>query len=175
MWSDLERELDLLKEECFSKRYRQVREVLKAQKNAGIEETWLQFRELENSFLYMITLIVERQEADGWWGPSEQYQTLITAHALRLLHSMGMPLSVRWNLAKGEFQEGNLYRAAQHLMGAYHAPTPARQGMQAALWGDDIWDDCYILLALLQVSPDFATPEMQRWNQNLKPTFERQY
>lgn len=175
MWSDLEKELDLLKEECFSARYLKIRESLQAKKNSGIEERWLQFRELENSFLYMITLIVERQEAEGWWGPSEQFQALITAHAVRLLHSMGMPLSVRWNLAKGEFQQGNLYRATQHLMGAYHAPTPARQGTQTALWGDDIWDDCYILLALLQVSPDFANPEIQKWDPDLKPAFERQY
>src|SRR5436305_534479 len=71
------------------------------------------FRELETAFVYLITMIIEAQDSSGWWGPEQLHQNLMTAHAVRLLHRMGLPLSVRWNLSKGTSREGNLYHATK--------------------------------------------------------------
>lgn len=154
MWSDLSKELEAIKLEAFGKKYLEIRKSR-------------QLGEVENHFLYLVAYVIANQSADGWWNVGQQYQKLITAHAVRLLHKMGLPLKARWNLSlSNSSEEGNLYRAVKLLIGA---GSPPDNTWKNAWWGDDTWDDCYILLALLEARTD------PQWDKRLEAAFNRKY
>src|ERR1700687_318163 len=173
MWSNLEDELRLLKRECFAKGYRTIQESLERRPDSPEKEAQLRdFRDQENSFFYLITAVIESQEGTGYWDVGAQHTILITAHAIRLLHQMGLPLSIRWNLAKGgRSKEGNLYRATKLVLDSHHEPNDKHHSH----WGDDLWDNCYVLLALLEVRPDFDSPEVPQCNPGLNAYFNRHH
>ena len=151
MWEDLAEELKAIKGESFGPEYLRIRE-------GGA------FEEIENYFLYLVSYIMASQSPSGWWNVTEAFKKLLTAHAVRHLHEMGVPLGARWNLKTNAAADGNLRRAVNLLVSTYPPPD----SRQYAKWGDDLWDDCYILLALLRVRTD---PE---WG-DLETQFRRRF
>ncbi len=168
MSTDLRQEMEAIRQASFGPRYERIRQALA---KSGDEERKREFRELENAFFYLLTHIIANQNRDGWWNVDQLYQRVITAHAVRHLHKIGLSLRSRWNLDGQGSGEGNLFWASEQLIKSFHHPKPGKH----ARWGDDVWDDCYILLALLAVLPDFQCEEVRRWNPNIGSQFEGEY
>ena len=168
MSSDLRQELETLRQACFGPRYQRIRQALERN---GSETRKKEFRELEDAFSYLVSHIVSNQQQDGWWNVGQLYQKVITAHAVRHLHKIGISLESRWNLHGSTSETGNLFRATERLIESFHEPKPGRH----ARWGDDVWDDCYILLALLEAEPDLQGVKVQAWNPRLKNKWEGNY
>ena len=168
MSSDLRQELEKLRQACFGPRYETIRQTLEGK---GRETRRKEFRELEDAFLYLVSHIVANQQQDGWWDVGQLYQKVITAHAVRHLHKIGISLQSRWNLHGSTSETGNLFRATERLIESFHE---SKSG-QHARWGDDVWDDCYILLALLEAEPDLRSEKVEAWNPGLKKKWEGNY
>jgi len=159
MWTDLKPEIEALRRQCFGKEYQRLRDSLDPDKQT-------QLLQLETLFLDLVSYITGDQEEDGSW--PAQYKTVITAHAVRLLHRMGIPLQARWYLPTGIINEGNLYRATKWLLNSFHRPTKDKH----ARWGLDFWDDCYVLLALFEVRPDWNREMEQHFKDNFAESRE---
>lgn len=145
MWDHLEPEIEALRQSCFGANY-------------------AQFPDVAQSFLRIVSYVIAQQHEDSWG--RDEFEELLTAHMVRLLHQMGISLSDRWNLKRYPATDGNLLRATSKLVQAYHTPDDQRP----AHWGRDIWDDCYILLAICEVKD-----ELKQLDPKLCGTFEDRY
>jgi len=159
------REMEAVRKASFGERYRRIVRALDEQNR---EEKKNEFRQVEDAVLFLITYIIANQDRNGWWNYGNPYYKVLTAHAVRLLHKLGLTLRSRWNLDGSSFTEGNLFHSTERLLESFDtAPDPAR-----SRWDEDVWDDCWILLALLEVEPDFAHKEIQKAPHNLKREFD---
>lgn len=162
MCPDLQQEMQDLRRVSFGRRYDRIRRILNRR---NYEERRKEFRELEDYFFHMVTYILSNQDKSGWWMPGHDLQNVITAHSLRHLHKIGISLRARWNPKEPANKEGNLFRATKLLIKNFNP-----RGTDS-LWGTDFWDDCYILLALLQVQSDLEDKGVQAWDKTLKNKF----
>jgi hypothetical protein len=131
----------------------------------GFQKNYRCFPETGDSFLRLVSYMAG-QMREGIWRTGDQFEILLTAHMVRLLHRMGVSLFDRWNLALAGRREkrGNLYRASRMIiLDAFHKPNKARW----AWWGDDLWDDCYILLALQEVKDELGREEIRDLDRGL--------
>ena len=163
MSHDLKREVEVLRKISFGTQYRRVRAHLETTRYASRRE---EFTRLEDYFLHMISFILSSQDESGWWEERNELRNVITAHSVRHLYKMGISLKGRWNLEDQPPPEGNLFRAIQRLVGAYGAKVTH------SYWGTDIWDDCYILMTLLEIQPALEDAEVDRWDQSLRNRLE---
>jgi hypothetical protein len=173
MWSDLQPEIEALKRQIFGQRYQTILEHLE---KSNLDDKAKQvkrneFRQLENTFFHLISYIAASQSHIGWWNIGNEFQRLTTAHALRHLHRIGISLTARWNLHIRKSPDGNLFCATDLLVKSFHEPSASKY----AMWGDDLWDDCYILMALLEVQPSFQLAGVSRWNPQLENKFTRNF
>lgn len=177
MWSNLEPDLGALKQECFQNpKYTQIKRQLKDQvkqrrKDQKANERLDELRALENAYLYLISYVARRQDAEGWWGTDNPFRPLMTAHVVRLFSKMGVPLDERWSVSGRTDPQGNLYRAAKKLIGRFDPSLKDK----FAYWGDDFWDDCYILLALLSVKQSLPMVCKSAGDLGLDGDFEDKY
>lgn len=173
MWSDLEKEMGAIKREFFGSKYIRLRKKLKdaSDRSEASLQKWRELQQLENTFLYLISYIAADQDAEGWWGTSRPYRPLMTAHVIRLFSKMGVTLKDRWNFFTFKPPQGNLFRAVKKIVSSFHKPGTSRY----AMWGDDIWDDCQIMLALLYVRPQLADEVVRKWDDNLEAVLEERY
>src|SRR5688500_17003412 len=162
--SDLRQELEDLKRITVGRRYDGIRRRLNRR---DYEKQKKQFEELEDYFFQMVTYVLSNQRESGWWSQGTELQNVITAHALRHLHKIGISLKARWNSNDPTDKMGNLYRTASLLINCFNPKTPN------ARWGTDIWDDCYILLALFEVQSEFDDEEVFNWDPKLKTKFQQ--
>ncbi|MEK6334701.1 MAG: hypothetical protein AABM67_07120 [Acidobacteriota bacterium] len=163
MNGDLMPEIGAVRQACLGERYNRIGRSLNRK---GNEKRKAEFTELEDYFFQLLTYVISNQTQAGWWNPGHALRNVITAHALRHLHKIGIPLEARWNLVGSTSGEGNLFRAAKLLINAFNPRKPT------AKWGTDVWDDCYILLALLQVLPNMDSNTVQKWDSKLRKRFQ---
>ncbi len=123
MWKNLSKEIESQKYQILGPRYGQ-------------------FREIGNSFFRLLAHLVSSQDSDGSWG--DRY-IVLTAHMVRLLTEFGVSLDERWNKTESDSQIGNVGDAVSWLL------TKNRTDARKPPWGDDVWDTCYVLLALMGV------------------------
>ncbi len=160
--SDLRQELQDLKRITFGPTYDRIRRHLDDVRHRKRKE----FQELEDYFFHMVTYILSTQHTTGWWYYGHDLQNVITAHAVRHLHKLGISLKARWNSDDPTDKQGNLFRAVKLLINCYgQKPTHS-------YWGTDVWDDCYILLALFEVQSELDDEEVRNWDPTLKPRFQ---
>ena len=157
--------MEAVRHASFGERYQLIREKLQ---DRGTEEKKKEFRDVEDTLLFLIPYILTNQSEDGWWNPGNPYHKVLTAHALRLLHQLGLTLRSRWGLHGTISDKGNLFYSTVRLLESFDV---TRQ-RESSLWADDVWDDCWILIALLEVQQDFADTEIQKWKPKLTAEFK---
>lgn len=165
MSTDLRQEMENLRRITFGRRYDRIRRHLNRK---GYEEQRSQFRELEDHFFHMVPYILSNQHESGWWYFGQELQNVITAHAIRHLHKIGISLKARWNPDDPTRKEGNLFRATRQLIGSYNPKGTSSR------WGTDFWDDCYIVRALLEVESELDDKEIQAWDPTLRNKLQSQ-
>jgi hypothetical protein len=170
---DFRQEMDAIREASFGTRYQRIRTALNEQAS---EERKKEFRELEDALFFLVAYIVANQDKNGWWNYGNPYYKVLTAHAVRQLHRMGLTLRSRWNLqgrnGSKDFEQGNLFLSTEKLLKCFRKQPTKRKH---SLWEEDIWDDCWILLALFEVKPDFEDEEIQKWHPHINDEFDTAY
>src|ERR1044071_1185438 len=159
MSTDLRQEMEDLRRITFGRRYDRIRRHLKRN---DYEAQRSQFRELEDHFFHMVPYILSNQHESGWWYFMQELQNVITAHAIRHLHKIGISLKARWNPHDPTSKKGNLFQATRQLIGSYNPKGTSSR------WGTDFWDDCYIIRALLEVESELDDKEVQAWDATLR-------
>ena len=163
MSTDLRQQMEDLRQISFGRRYDRIRQYLNRE---DAEEQRSEFRELEDHFFHMLPYILSNQHEQGWWNFGQELRNVITAHAIRHLHKIGISLKARWNPDDPTNKEGNLFRATQQLIDCYDP-----RGVSSR-WGTDFWDDCYILRGLLEVESELQDKEVQAWDSTLRNKFQ---
>lgn len=100
--------------------------------------------DLAQLLLRLITHVISEQQQDGW-ALGNKFEVLANAHMLRILTKMGVEFRDKWRFFNDE--TGNLVQIAGRLTKLYRAPKKSRP----SLFGEDFWDDCYVMLALMSV------------------------
>ncbi|HSK80707.1 MAG TPA: hypothetical protein VLQ45_29910, partial [Thermoanaerobaculia bacterium] len=62
----------------------------------GLQGNYSRFPETGDSFLRLVAYMAGQMREESW-KTGDQFQILLTAHMVRLLHQMGVSLSDRWN------------------------------------------------------------------------------
>ena len=165
MWQNLESEMDAFKQSCYSEWYRRFRNSLPTETDEEQRTKW-QFLEVENSFLYLISFVISRNEG-GSWGKDTPYPQLLTSHMLRTLTDMKVSLKDHWNSISPSLgtssPTGNLYHSIGVLIGHFK-DTATERDDRFALWGTDFWDDCHIALSLLKVKDELTSIDRRKAN-----------
>ena len=113
-------------------------------------------------FVRLLGRVIEEQRNDGWVTTSEVFAVLANAHMLRVLTDMGVRLDDQWHIAAGD--GGNLARIVDQLVQHFDDVNTNQQ----SFWGEDFWDDCYVMLALLKVRKDFLPHQKEFFNSHVK-------
>jgi hypothetical protein len=90
----------------------------------------------------LVAYVICEQQPRGW-APANKFEPLADAHMVRVFTSMGVRLDDRWRFFDED--RGNLSRIVDRLTRLYEEEEGA------SLFGEDFWDDCYVMLALVAV------------------------
>lgn len=103
------------------------------------------------------------------WEDKGKYHALTNAHLLRVLHAAGIKLNDRWNYATSN-AGGNLRHVYRFLLDQFEENI---DDTAISHWsGDDYWDDCYILLALLEGRRGDSGPHDSGYDETLSDDLE---
>lgn len=133
----------------------------------------------DNKFARLISYLLNSQSDEGCWGPEEYlyFRPIMTVQAIETLLRMGLNINTEWEIfgsGTNPIRIGSIKKAFDWLISAQNSDGG---------WGEDFWDTCQVIKALLYGGYPSQTPAIEKGveylrhiiNEQWKPELDKQW